>query len=162
MTYHYAILSIALGIGSYLVTAGVAYLGSRARQWARYHDSHERVVDLAHRLVQAQAEVMHAEAALAREVEEQPAVERARFVGWARDMAGALPPLLVAQLRRFGLADEMDRVAEYGQQHVPPPEIVGMVVAPGEDIRAGLMVAEVDGMAVATTKAEEQDAWRET
>ena len=104
MTYWYAFLSIVIGVGAYLVTAGVAYLGSRARAYARHADAFERTVELAHAVVRAHAEVVHAEVALAREVEGTAEVERRRFATWARDMAGALPPLLLGLLRRFGLA----------------------------------------------------------
>ena len=99
--------------------------GSLAYRHARFSRYNEKLLCLLHDLVRLHNEVLLTEQAIAQLVEDAPAVEHARFARRMVELAGAIAPLVLAQVRRFKLAEPapVRPAAEPG----PPVEHVAVV-----------------------------------
>ena len=136
------VLGTVVGTAVFCCWYLVQRAGSLAYRHARFARYNERLLSRLHELVHLHNEVMLCEQAIAQLVEDAPAVEHARFARRMVELAGAIPPLVLAQVWRFGLAD-------------PPPAVPVPVPEPGPPAEH---VAVVDSEPTVVVTATE-DAW---
>jgi hypothetical protein len=95
----------------------VCMLGKRLAKGAVIKEQHrranDRVMELIHSLARAKNDVMLIEMEIQEALETLP-VDRARWLVEMRQLAHSVPPLVLAQIKRFGLWE-------------PPPDLAGTV-----------------------------------
>ena len=101
----------------------------RRLRWLRWGD---RALVLAHRVMVAHAELLAAEVDLTSHIEDAPNHELRAFAVRVRDVAAAVPPLLLGQLHRFGLVEPPPAEPPVVAPE-PGPEPEHVVVVDGED-----------------------------
>lgn len=101
-------MAMVFGMAGYLVAAGVAKMTDGSKAKLRFRNQNERVLSLIHQLVDNQNERALIETEIAHILEKEP-VDRALWIARIQETAAAIPPIVMQQLQRFGLA-------------VPPPE----------------------------------------
>ena len=102
----------------------------RRLRWLRWGD---RALVLAHRVMVAHAELLASEVDLASHIEDAPSHELRAFAVRVRDVAAAVPPLLLSQLQRFGLTEP------------PPAEPPVVAPEPGPEPEHVAVVVDDDG-----------------
>jgi len=96
----------------------------RRLRWLRWGD---RALVLAHRVMVAHAELLASEVDLASHIEDAPSHELRAFAVRVRDVAAAVPPVLLSQLQRFGLTEPPANVPAAAPEPGPEPEHVAVV-----------------------------------
>ena len=102
------VFAFVAGCAGYLMVHVVVKATDGSRIKARFRNQNERVLGLVHQLVDLNNDKALLEAELAHILEKEP-VDRALWIARMRELADTVPPVVLAQLRRFGLAE-------------PPPE----------------------------------------
>ena len=85
----------------------------------QFDNENEKLVMKMQELVRAQNEVLLLELDVTELVEKATPAERTRWVVRMRELAHALPPMVLAQAHRFGLAEPPPLVGEVGPSHRP-------------------------------------------
>jgi hypothetical protein len=103
------VLPFAFGAVGFLV----ALLGSRmtrsAKRRVQFTNANDKLMGAIHDLVRLKSEVVVCEMEIQEHLDTMP-IDRARWVNEMRQIAHSIPPLVLLQLKRFGLAE-------------PPPEL---------------------------------------
>lgn len=79
--------------------------GSLAARHARFLRFNDKLLCLLHDLVRLHNEVVLCEQSIAQLAADAPAVEHQHFARRMVELAGAIPPLVLAQIRRFRLVE---------------------------------------------------------
>jgi hypothetical protein len=112
-------------------------VGSYAHRRLRWRRLNDQLLLLLHDLVSLHNAVLLTEQRIAELVEGAPGPEVRRFAKRMVELAGALSPLVLAQIRRFGL--------------VAPP--------PSEPPKAAEPIIDAEHVATADEREQEHDAW---
>ena len=102
-------LAFALGGLGFLITMLGHKLVTQAHVSLQHRAANDRVLQLVHQLVNSKNEQLLLEHELEEALQTMP-IDRALWVKQMQDIANALPPLVLQQMQRFGLA-------------MPPPEL---------------------------------------
>ena len=98
------LMSLVFGVVAYFVTAALHRVLTTPSRKRQYAEANERFIAKVHELVRAKNEIAIIELELAELAESAP-FDRARWIVHLRDLAGGIPPLVLEQARRFGLAE---------------------------------------------------------